>query len=301
MNMVLNFAAIGFRPYPEIGEFVNVGMVAVEAKSRYLTFRLISPQRTRRISICFPELDVSIYRQGIRRLDAELSALSIETNLWADDSKNAGQYHPAQVDLFVEDGHNELFRRLTAPIASPFFYASSGTVLTEDVEESLERLYGRYVEHWNITPADYEEKKLIRDLRRLLHANRMDRYYKEAPWVGTDSYHVGIPMAFIPRGKDLPEKAIKPLNLDQATPTRIYTHGDEWIAKIQRLKRVDCLPESFLFIVKMPKSSEERDAAEEICDQLRHLGVDVVGVEEEEAILEFARIDEQPELKLEML
>lgn len=298
MNLVLNYAAVGFRPYPEIGEFVNVGLVAVEARSRYLAFRLISPQKTKRISACFPELDLAVYRQGLKRLDNELSALAIETNLWADDARSAGQNHPSQEDLFVEDGDMDLYRRLTAPMASPFFYGAKGTFLTDDVETALDQLYRRYVEHWNLNPVDYEEKKLTRDLRRLLHTHRLDKLYKEAPWVGTDAYHVGIPLAFTPRGSEVPEKAIKPLNLDQATPTRIYTHGDEWVAKVRRLRRVDCLPEEFLFVVKKPKESEERDAAEEICDALENLGVKVVDVDDEDGILAFARIEEQRELKL---
>ena len=33
MNLILNYAAIGFRPYPELGEFVNVGM-RISAPSR---------------------------------------------------------------------------------------------------------------------------------------------------------------------------------------------------------------------------------------------------------------------------
>lgn len=298
MNLVVNFASIGFRPYRELGEFVNVGIVAVEARSRYLCYKLISPQRTKRISACFPEIDLAIFKNGIRRIDSELSALAIETNLWADDSNQAGKNHPAQSDLFVEEGDTDLFRRLTEPAASPFFYAARGTRLTEDIDQCLEELYGRFVEHWNLTPVDYEEKKLTRDLRKLLHAHRLDRFYRESPWVGTDAYHVGIPLAFTPRGADVPEKAIKPLNLAQSTPTRVYTHGDEWMAKVRRLQRVDCMPEEFLFVVRMPEEEEIRDAAEEICEGLRQLGVSIAEVGEEDAIIAFATIEEQRELKL---
>lgn len=299
MNLVVNFAAIGFRPYPELGEFINVGLIAVEAKSRYLSYRLISPQRTKRISACFPEIDLAIFKNGIRRIDSEMSALSIETNLWADDAKQAGKSHPSQSDLFVEDGNIDLFRQLTAVQSSPFFYAARGTRLTDDLDECLDQLYRRYVEHWNLTPVDYEEKKLTRDLRKLLHSDRLDKLYREAPWVGTDAYHVGIPLAFTPNGSDIPEKAIKPLNLAQSTPTKIYTHGDEWMAKVRRLKRVECLPEEFLFVVQKSKDEEGRAAADEICEGLEQLGVRVIDVEDEKAILAFARIEEQRELKLE--
>ncbi|MCG8598955.1 MAG: DUF3037 domain-containing protein [Verrucomicrobiales bacterium] len=298
MNLVVNFAAIGFRPYPEIGEFVNVGLVAVEAKSRYLCYRLVSPQRTKRISACFPEIDLAIFKNGIRRIDSELSALCIETNLWADDAKQAGKNHPSQSDLFVEDGDIDLFRSLTSVQSSPFFYGARGTRLTENLDDCLDQLYRRYVEHWNLTPVDYEEKKLTRDIRRLLHSHRLDRLYREAPWVGTDAYHVGIPLAFTPKGQEIPEKAIKPLNLAQATPTKIYTHGDEWMAKVRRLQQVGCLPDEFLFVVKKGKDEESRKAADEICEGLEQLGAGVVGIDDEKGIVSFAKIEEQRELKL---
>lgn len=299
MKLVLNYAAVGFRPYPEIGEYVNVGIVAVEAKSRYLCHHLVSPQKTKRITTCFPEVDIAIFKQGLKRLEDELSALAIETNLWADDAKQAGRNHPAQSDLFVEEGDVDLFRRLTEDVSSPFFFAERGTRLCEDVADCLDLLYRRYVEHWNLTPIDYVEKKLTRKLRKLLREHRLDRLYREAPWVGTDAYHVGIPLAFTPRGKEVPEKAIKPLNLAQSTPTKIYTHGDEWISKVRRLGRVERAPEEFLFVVKRPEDEEGRSAAQEICDALVQLGATVADYEDEEAILEFARIEEQPELRLE--
>ncbi|NLT72100.1 MAG: DUF3037 domain-containing protein [Verrucomicrobiaceae bacterium] len=298
MHLILHYAAIGFRPYPELGEFVNVGIVAVEAKSRYLRYQLIAPQRTRRIRVCFPELDLSLYRSGLRRLESELAALSIETNLWSDDARQVAKNHPAQIDLFVGTDEGHLFERLTAPQGSPFFYASRGTRLCEDMDQALAALYDRYVDHRHLHAADYEEKQLTRDLRRLFQANRLGRIYREAPWVGTDAYHVGIPLAFTPKGSEVPEKAIKPLNLDRPTPTPIYTYGDEWIAKVNRLRRVGCLPGEFLFVVKKPEDGEGRVAAEDICEGLIREGVQVADFEDTEAILAFARIEEQPELKL---
>src|SRR5690606_20109979 len=159
MHLILHYAAIGFRPYPELGEFVNVGIVAVEAKSRYLRYQLLAPHLTRRIRVCFPELDLSLYRSGLRRLESELAALSIETNLWSDDARQVAKNHPAQIDLFAGSDEGNLFERLTAPQGSPFFYASRGTRLCEDMDLTLAALYDRYVDHRHLLAADYEEKQ----------------------------------------------------------------------------------------------------------------------------------------------
>lgn len=297
MNLILNYAAVGFRPYPELGEFINVGIVAVEAQSRYLGYKLISPQRTRRVAVCFPQLDLALYKAGLKRLENELSALSIETNHWTDDARQVAKNHPAQSDFLVAE-EGDFFARLTAPQGSPFFYAARGTRMCDDLEATIAALYDRYVEHRHLTQADYEEKQLTRDIRKLLATQRLGRLYREAPWVGTDAYHVGIPLAFTPRGSESPEKAIKPLNLARSTTTPIYTYGDEWIAKVNRLKRVGCLPAEFLFVVKMPEDGEERIAAEEICEGLIREGVHVADIRDTDAILAFARIEEQRELKL---
>jgi hypothetical protein len=297
MNLIVNYAAVGFRPYPELGEFINVGIVAVEARSRYLGYKLISPQRTRRVAVCFPQLDLALYKAGLKRLESELSALAIETNHWTDDARQVAKNHPAQGDFLVAE-EGDFFARLTAPQGSPFFYAARGTRLCDDLDATIASLYDRYVEHRHLTQADYEEKQLTRDIRKLLSTQRLGRLYREAPWVGTDAYHVGIPLAFIPRGSETPEKAIKPLNLARSTTTPIYTYGDEWIAKVNRLKRVGCLPAEFLFVVKMPEDGEERVAAEEICEGLIREGVHVADIRDTDAILAFAKIEEQRELKL---
>jgi hypothetical protein len=297
MNLIVNYAAVGFRPYPELGEFINVGIVAVEARSRYLGYKLISPQRTRRVAVCFPQLDLALYKAGLKRLESELSALAIETNHWTDDARQVAKNHPAQSDFLVAE-EGDFFARLTAPQGSPFFYAARGTRLCDDLNATIASLYDRYVEHRHLTQADYEEKQLTRDIRKLLSTQRLGRLYREAPWVGTDAYHVGIPLAFTPRGSETPEKAIKPLNLARSTTTPIYTYGDEWIAKVNRLKRVGCLPAEFLFVVKMPEEGEERVAAEEICEGLIREGVHVADIRDTDAILAFAKIEEQRELKL---
>lgn len=298
MNFVINYAAIGFRPCEEIGEFVNVGVLAVEKKSRFFSFRLLSAQRTRRIRSAFPEIDMGIYRDGIRRLEGEFSALAMETNRWTDHSGKGGKNNAAQLDLFQTGGGGDFFKKLTAPRSSPFFIAAKGARLTDDVENEVQEIFNRYVLQWNLAPVDYEEKKLTRDLRKLLRAKRLARFYQEVPWIGTDAYHVRIPLVYQPEGCEVPIKAIKPLNLAQSTPTRIYTHGDDWIAKVNRLKRLDCLPESFLFAVRKPVERDAISAADEICEGLENAGTQVVEFDDEAAILTFAEVTENLDLEL---
>jgi hypothetical protein len=48
----------------------------------------------------------------------------------------------------------------------------------------------------------------------------------------------------------------------------------------------------------MPADKESQRAADEICGGLRQLGVEVVDATDEKAILDFARVEEGPELEL---
>jgi len=297
MELVLHFAIVAFRPFEEIGEFMNIGVIAVESRSRYLGFRLLPVQRTKRIRTCFPEIDIAIYKNALRRLENELGALAIETNLWTDDS-GTGKVHPSQTDLFVQEGNIELFSHLSRARCSPFFHPIKGTRLTDDMDAAVDDLFARYVEHQNLTPIDYEEKRLVRGLRMILRKARLDKYYRECPKVGTDNYHVGIPLAYVPEGMDTPLKAIKPLNLTQSTPTRIYTHGDEWIAKINRLTALGMLPASFLFAVSMAESGAEKQAAEDICEAIIKAGAEVANIKDVPKIIEFAKVTEPEYLKL---
>ncbi|MEO0414220.1 MAG: DUF3037 domain-containing protein [Verrucomicrobiota bacterium] len=299
MDLVINYATIAFRPFEEAGEFVNIGIVAVEAQSRFLSFRLLPPQRTKRIRAAFPELDLALYRTGIRRIEHELSALAIETNMWGgDESKRQGAGSPGQIDLFEKTGGVELFQQLTRPRKASFFYATKGTRLTDDIDTAVDALFSRYVEHQNLTPVDYEEKRLTRDIRVILKKGGLDKFYKDAGYIGTDLYRVGIPLVFHPSDEKLPLKAIKPLNLAQSSPTRIYTHGDEWIAKVRRLKRLKRLPKEFLFTVNMPSDEDSKIAAKDICRGLEKVGAIVAELSEKERILEFAHVDANEEFTL---
>ena len=135
-------------------------------------------------------------------------------------------------------------------------------------------------------------------MKLILRRANLDRYYREYPRVGTDTYHVGIPLAYVPPGQENPIKAIKPLNLTQSSPTRIYTHGDEWIAKVNRLRSLGKLPESFLFAVNKSESGPEKQAAEDICEGLIKAGVQIAEMHDKDEIIEFAKVDEPEDLEL---
>jgi hypothetical protein len=84
-------------------------------------------------------------------------------------------------------------------------------------------------------------------------------------------------------------KAIKPLHLAHAEPSRILDHGGQWLFRIQTLKRRHLLPEHVLFAVNGPADDRPRQhAVAEIVGSLEEAGVVVVPYAEKQRILDFA-------------
>lgn len=107
--------------------------------------------------------------------------------------------------------------------------------------------------------------------------------------LGNDLYTVNLP--FVLMDEDKPRKAIKPLDLNKETTTRIIEHGDLWLNRVKRLREIGRLPEEMLFTVEQPiKSGARYDAAREIIGRLEDLQTRVVPFRDDRAVLEFAKV-----------
>jgi hypothetical protein len=62
--LACNYSVVRFRPYPETGEFVNIGVVVNSPQTGFFDFR-IERRKFRRIANFFPELRAEVYREGI--------------------------------------------------------------------------------------------------------------------------------------------------------------------------------------------------------------------------------------------
>jgi hypothetical protein len=95
-------------------------------------------------------------------------------------------------------------------------------------------------------------------------------------------------------------RALRPLNFDLATSTDIYNHGDEWIQRMKRLRRLNHRPDQCLIAARGPKDESEHrgEAFRQIVAELLAEDFVCVGEEETAKVIEFARIPESPVLKL---
>lgn len=172
-----------------------------------------------------------------------------------------------------------------------FRFGEPATLLTNDPAKDLDALFNHYVERHFAHKKDYQETLMTERMKDLFKEKNIIRYRPER--VGTDEYHVTLP--FVDRRDDepRPQRALKPLNLNQSEPTDILNHGDAWRNRMVRLERVHCLPHHLLFAVQRPPQTDRKrfDAAQEICELLQKQGAEVAPFENHEQVTSFAMQD----------
>ena len=304
MNTAWHYATLAFQPYPDVGEFVNVGVLALAAPARVLAYRLLPAQTTARIRGFFPELDIAVYKEGRRRLEAELQRLEATINSQQGEGGSQIRLAPGQLPLPGAEVHAEtLFKALTAPRDGLFRFHAKGIRLAEDPEALLDALFDRYISRQTAENDDPEEIRLVRQVGDWLEQWKLRRFYRKDVRVGPDEFHIRFPFAYQPEEQTLPQRVIKPLNLAQANSTQIYHHGDLWIANVDRLERLDALPPRVLLPVKMPLATRGATrtvilAAEEIFAQLAKRKVTLAQADDTKTLREFAEIPQETDLTL---
>lgn len=272
-----NYAVLRFLPYPETQEFVNIGIVVMCPQHGFFDYK-IETRRRDRVTDFFPELAPEIFIQGRRNFCGELHRLKKMVN---------ANRAPGQMDLNIGSDYTILFNEVIKPREAIFRFGHAGTVLADDPEIEVQRLFEYYVERQFAQHEDYHEKIMAKRLANTFRVEHILNYCPER--LGDDDYHVLIP--FVRRHGDaaVDIRAIKPIDLAKDETTRIIEHGDRWLARVRHLQQQNFRPADFLFPVKLPAKDKKTRIAEQICGELQNLGTKIVLFGETEKIIEFAR------------
>ena len=304
MNTAWNYATIAFQPYPDVGEFVNIGVLALAMPARVLAYRLIPAQATARIHGFFPELDLHIYKEGRQRLKLELDRLENSVNHARADAIGQHCFDPSQPLLPGAGVEGDpLFKTLTAPRDGMFRFHAKGTRLAPDASSLLDDLFDRYITRNTAETSDPEEMRLVREVGTLLEQWKLRQFYRKDVRVGPEEFPIRFPFGYQPDPEAAPERVIKPLNLAQTNPLQVFHHGDVWVANINRLHRMQALPPHVLLSIKMPLATRGATgavirAAEEIRSNLSHIPIQVAEANDTRALREFAEIPRETTLSL---
>jgi hypothetical protein len=271
-----NYAVLRFLPYPETGEFVNLGVVVHCAPAGLLAHR-IETVKQKRVTDFFPEIDEAQFRYGRAAIAAEIRRME--------------RLHsaPELAPRVERERGRELFLELVRPREAVFRFGEIRTILTTDPRGVVHELFERYVERQFAQPKEYHETVMARRYYDALKLRRPGRHFIRNREVGTDRYQVRIPICSQEAdARGVPCRALKPLDLDRRDPSAITDHGDAWIGRVRRLKEIERLPERMIFAVRAAPAGGPGEAARDILDRLRDEGVTVGDAGDTERILQLA-------------
>lgn len=288
-RIACNYAVVRFLPYPEAGEFVNIGVVLHSPATGFFDFQLLDAKRTSRVNGFFPELQKEHYRDALKHCGQELQRMRAEVGI-------AGK--TAQQTTMDPAVGIALFRELIRARETVIRFGNASTVLADEPGALLDELFQRYVLRMFAQETEYQEQIMQRRVTDTLRQHRLITRFREAR-VGNEDYHVTFPFVYQPR-IGLFARAIKPLNLAQTDSTKIYDHGEMWVNRIRRLRRINKAPGEMLFPIHRPASTEKRRhaACEEICAELQNLDVLVVPERDDAALVKFATATTQDEVDM---
>jgi hypothetical protein len=268
---VCNYAVLRFLPYPETGEFVNLG-VAVHFPAFGRFDAQIENRKIARVADFFPELNRASFKAARRAIGEEMER--VQRLIAREQDAELGR---------------RVFRELVRPRETVFRFGETRTMLTDEPSTVAARLFARYVHRNFARQKEYQEAVMARRFYEALRVYRPNYVFHRDELVGTEEYHVRIPICSEMRTPDgVPLRAIKPLDLMRDEPTAVIEHGDAWIQRVRRLRRIQRLPERFIFAVRRPIEPACDHAAEKVLEELESEGVVLVGAEDTNRILTLA-------------
>ena len=287
---VCNYAVLRFQPYPETGEFVNLG-VAVQCPETGLLEVLVEQRKQRRVTDFFPELDKAQFRATREAVEAEFERIK---------------------HLATQEKDRELVRRVFQEMVrkreSIFRFGEVRTILTNDPAELTKLLFERYVLRNFAKQKEYQETVMAKRYLKVLRELRPECPYQGQYIIRGGLYHVRVPihsaqMKQLDALTPVPARVIKPLDLDKDDPTAIIDHGDAWMTRLRRLQDMKLRPERFIFAVNRPGRGNAglKDAFEEVVTGLHQAGGIVVNADDTERLVKVAADNDLPEDSLDWL
>ncbi|CAA0100450.1 Uncharacterised protein [BD1-7 clade bacterium] len=272
------YSVVRFIPYPEAGEFANVGIVLCCPATGYFDFKF-QLTKSKRYTNFFTDLNKNTYLRSIKGLEAELKRIRDLS------TRNKG------VD--VED----IFKSVCFPREAILTFSDTAACFVESPKKTLNQKYQHFVMHDFVAKPQFE-LEMERRVNTLVSGIKLRNPFRKDA-IERDGEKITFP--FIQRVNGRVNKVIKPFYLGHEEAGRIYDHASTWEGRLRRLQRGDLLPnqKNILFTVKGPNlDSNDKNrikAFHETCEMLSEY-VDFIGFDcddIDERVQSFAA-DERP-------
>lgn len=265
MTNYLHYVIVRFRPFPETGEFANVGIVLFEKSAGLVAFKL-TPKRFKRVSQFFSDMPVHLFAKAIAHLDDELSKLLYQS--------------------FEEGNSAQALEHLLRTKESIFQFSEPRSVRVPGQNaELITDLYNRYIGRSFISQ-EYREDIIARDIRQVLKQRRI---------VGFRSYQINdelmpirFPLASTWNGLHI----IKPIAFDQKSTVAMMDHAATWRDRFKYLMLKGQLrQEKILIPIEHPPHDSDSAVTEAFFyarKKLEDTGVKLIDHQNVAAIVAFA-------------
>lgn len=252
------YAIVKFLPYPETGEFANIGIVLACPAIGYMDFLLLDKGH-RRIATFFEELDARVYKQAVMGFGDELRRIRADVQ--------RGWSLNAEPELL-----RQVFDQLVHPREAIVRFDAARVVMAEEPETVLHELFNHYVHREFTKNQVYQEKLLVIGTRNVLRGLKLVQPFRPDT-LGDNEYHAKFD--FVQRVDGNPVKVIKPFYLAQEDTNKIYQHADAWLQRMRRLRNRKQLPAQVLFAVQAPDEVDvpRYKAFADIRDELRAMDI----------------------------
>lgn len=281
-RLACHYSVVRFCPYPETDEFVNVGVILACPALGYLDGKRADLRRRGRVGNFFPELNPDIYKAAV---------------LAWDDVLKMHRRTPKDSQLLTSADQTQLrdgFFALTRPRESILYYSEPRVILTDDPVQTLDQVFGAYVERRFASAIEYQERVMCQRLERVLDEAKVLPRYLRNEQVGDAVYHVRFPFVKRVGGETRPRQAIKALYLNREESTDIIRHADSWVNSVRRLRQYGTAPSELLFVLQGPtdQGAGQRQAFDQVLHDLDDEHIDHVSIE---ATTEIRTFTEKPD------
>ncbi|MBL4940894.1 MAG: DUF3037 domain-containing protein [Colwellia sp.] len=272
------YAVVRFMPFAETREFANVGVVVIAPKFGIYDFKL-APQKFGRVTQFFDDLDGMVYKHAIEGFEAELERV-----------RNYLVHNYVQGKDLVE-----YFKEITRTRESVLHFGEIGTLLTDNVNVTVDKLYDRLIGRNFTAGKEYKEQQMIRVLKSQLTPNlpKDVRYTKQNIKAGI--FDISMPLVTKINSN---YRIIRPLAFEQKNVLQAMEHGETWINRLKKLINSEVIEAKralFAFEKPLNRKLEFMKVYEDVYGEIQNLGAVAEDFSDTSNIIKFAAADLSPE------
>ena len=277
-NAQCMYAVVRFMPFAETREFANVGVVVIAPKLGLYDFKL-APKSFKRVTNFFDDLDGVVYKHAIDGFEDELKRI-----------RNYLVHNHVQGKSLVD-----YFKEVTRTRESVLHFGEMGTMLTDNINVAVDKLYDRLIGRNFTESKEYKEQLMVRALKKQLTSKLPSgvRYTKQNIKAGI--FDISVPLA---TRIDESYRIIRPLAFEQKNVLQAMEHGETWVGRLKKLIDSEVVQaEKALVAFEKPvhRKPEFMKVYEDVVGEINSLGALTKDYGDTESIIQFASADLSPE------